>query len=136
MTKYKVLLLFVVIIMILIFSGCSINTIEDSDAEMYSRTDTEFKCESTFFGKGRNDDIYIALNFIYSNKTIQEKHGSNFEIKANDITCHNSEGQSYGFYGMYTGQAEYSFDIDNITYTVKLSKKLFSSWTVTEFITK
>ena len=131
MIKHKIFLLLGAIIMLLGFVGCSINIIEENNAEMYSRADTKYMSESTSFGKGRNDDIYVALNFIYSDETIKEKHGSDFEITANDITCHTSEGESYGFYGLYKGRAEYSFSINNTIYNTKLSKSLFGNWTVT-----
>ena len=132
MTKFKTFLLFGVIIVVLGFCGCSIDIIEENNAEMYSRADTRYMCEANAFGKGRNDDIYAALNFIYSDESIREIHGSDFEITANDITCHTSEGESYFFAWLYKGQAEYSFTIDNNTYRVKLSKNLFGTWTITE----
>lgn len=136
MMKIKTILLLGVIIMILCFCGCSIDITDENNAKMYGRTDTINMCESNSFGKGRNDDIYVALNFIYSNESIQEKHGSDFEITADDITCHTSEGESYFFSGLYKGQAEYSFVIDDSTYNVKLSKNLFGTWTVTECLSK
>lgn len=132
MKKVKTFILFGVIIMILGLCGCSIDIIERKDDEMYSRADTMYMCESNSFGKGRSDDIYVALNFIYSDESIQERHGSDFELTANDITCHTSEGKSYFFAGLYQGQAEYSFAIDNSIYKLKMSKSLFGTWTVTE----
>ncbi|MBE6531773.1 MAG: hypothetical protein E7679_06795 [Ruminococcaceae bacterium] len=132
MLKYKTFILFGVIIMLLGLFGCSIDITEENSAKMYSRTDTKYMSESTSFGKGKSDDIYVALNFIYSDETIQKKHGSDFEITADDITCHSSEGKIYGLYRLYSAQAEYSFSIDNTIYNLKLSKSLFGTWTVTE----
>ena len=131
MIKINNFLLLGVLIMMMTLLGCSIIT-EENNLELYSRADTEDMCESSSFGINRNDDIYTALNFIYSDKTIREKHGSDFEITTTDIVCHSSEGKSYFFPGLYKGQAEYSVTIDSTTYKVYLSKKTFGTWIVTE----
>lgn len=136
MTKSKAFILFGVVIMILGLCGCSIDITEKNDAEIYSRAGTIYMCESNSFGKGRSDDIYVALNFIYSDESIRERHGSDFEISANDIICHTSEGESFFFSGLYKGQAEYSFAINNSIYKVKMNKTLFGPWTVTECLSE
>ena len=132
MIKFKIALCLGVTIMMFCFWGCSIDMIEENNAEMYSRADTMYMCVSKSFGKGRSDDIYVALNCIYSDESIREKHGSDFEITADNITCHTSEGESFLFGGLYKGQAEYSFAIHNEIYKVKLHKNFFENWTVTE----
>lgn len=136
MIGVKKYLLFVVIIMMLGFCGCSIEIKEENVDEMYSRSDTKDMCESVTIGKGRNDDIYVALDYIYSNELIQAEHGSDFEISSSDIVCHKSEGESCFFLWLYKGQAEYSFTIEDSTYIVKLSKDLFGTWKVTECISE
>ncbi len=132
MTNLKTVLLFGIIILMLGLCGCSIEIKEENVDEMYSRTDTKEMCESVSIGKGRSDDIYVALDYIYSNELIQAEHGSDFEISANDIVCHISESETYFFLWLYKGQAEYSFTIDDSIYVVKLSKDVFGTWEVTE----
>ena len=134
MLKLRMVLLYGVIIMVLGICGCSIESKEVDINEMYSRTDTKFMSESASFGKGKSDDIYTALAFIYSSESIQIEHGSDFEITPEDVTCYTSEGQTHFFPWLYTGQAEYSFSIDESIYKVKLSKPLFGIWTVTECV--
>ena len=128
----KKILLLGVVVMLFGLYGCSISITEENTDEMYSRANTSYICESAFFGKGRSDDIYVALNFIYSNKSIEDKHGSSFEITADDITCHTSESKSCFFLWVCEGKAEYSFVIDNYRYRIKLSKKAFEAWRVVE----
>ena len=78
----------------------------------------------------------MALDYIYSNELIQAKHGSDFEISSSDIVCYISESETYFFLWLYTGQAEYSFTIDDSIYVVKLSKDVFGTWEVTEMTTQ
>lgn len=132
MTNLKTVLLFGIIILMLGGCGCSIEIKEVNVDEMYSRSNTKDMCESVTIGKGRSDDIHVALDYIYSNELIQAEHGSDFEISSSDIVCHKSESETYFFLWLYTGQAEYSFTIDDSIYVVKLSKDLFGTWTVTE----
>ena len=132
MTNLKIVLLFGIIMLMLGLCGCSIEIKEANVDEMYSRTDTKEMCESVAIGTGRSDDIYVALDYIYSNELIQAKHGSDFEISSSDIVCYISESETYFFLWLYTGQAEYSFTIDDSIYVVKLSKDVFGTWEVTE----
>lgn len=132
MTNLKTALLFGIIILMLGLCGCSIEIKEENVDEMYSRSDTKDMCESVTIGKGKSDDIYVALDYIYSNELIQAEHGSDFEISSSDIVCHKSEGETYFFLWLYKGQAEYSFTIDDSIYVVKLSKDVFGTWKVTE----
>ena len=132
MANLKTVLLFGIIILMLGVFGCSIEIKEENVDEMYSRSDTKEMCESVAIGTGRSDDIYVALDYIYSNELIQAKHGSDFEISSSDIVCHISESETYFFLWLYTGQAEYSFTIDDSIYVVKLSKDVFGTWEVTE----
>lgn len=132
MTNLKTVLLFGIIILMLGVCGCSIEIKEVNVDEMYSRSDTKDMCESVTIGKGKSDDIYVALDYIYSNELIQAEHGSDFEISSSDIVCHKSEGETYFFLWLYKGQAEYSFTINDSIYVVKLSKDVFGTWKVTE----
>ena len=136
MTNLKTVLLFGIIMLMLGLCGCSIEIKEANVDEMYSRSDTKDMCESVAIGTGRSDDIYVALDYIYSNESIKAKHGSDFEISSSDIVCHISESETYFFLWLYTGQAEYSFTIDDSIYVVKLSKDVFGTWKVTEMTTQ
>lgn len=136
MTNSKRFLLFGLILLIMGFCGCSMEIKEENVDEFYSRSDTKEMCESVAIGTGKSDDIYVALDYIYSNESIKAKHGSDFEISSSDIVCHISKGETYFFLWLYKGQAEYSFTIDDSVYVVKLSKDVFGTWEVTEMTTQ
>ncbi|MBE7056030.1 MAG: hypothetical protein E7388_01130 [Ruminococcaceae bacterium] len=116
-------------IIMLFFTGCVSVDIIDKD-ELYTRNDVEFMKESSSFGKGRLDDVYVALDYVYSDKTIAEKHGSSFEITSDDICTILSEGESFFFSFVYKGVAEFTFSIDETVYQVCLSKGYFSKWKI------
>ena len=132
----KIILSFVSIVTILAICGCSFEVTAGNSGEMYSREDTKYMRESYSFGKGKGDDVYVALDHIYSDESIKSEHGDDFEITENDVICHISEGKSYFFSGLYKGQAEYSITVDESVYKVKLSKGVFGTWIVTECISE
>ncbi len=128
----KGILLFLLIISVFIV-GCVSVRVDDADvSEMYSREDVDYMSESSSFGKGRTDDVYVALKYIYANEEIREKHGDSFEITVNDVVCHNSETENFFILSLYKGHAEYSITVEDSTYRFKLSKSYFGRWTVIE----
>ena len=110
--------------------GCI--SIQDSNYAMYSRDDVKTMLNSNSFGSGRNDDIYVALSHIYNDDEISEKCGGDFEVLAENIVCHFSEGENFLFYGIYKGHAEYSILIKEYSYRIKLSKDYFKKWSVVD----
>lgn len=131
---YRKILLIGVVLMLVTFSGCVSVEISGSESDnTYSREYVASFTSSDSFGKGRMDDIYVALDYIYSNDEIKEKYGTEFDIVLEDIVCNNSEGETFFFKGIYKGVADYSVKISNDVYRIKLDKSYFSEWTVVKF---
>lgn len=123
----------VVILFMLIFllNGCvSIEITDESVNDLYSRKDTELMTSSTSFGKGRNDDIYTALLYAYTDSELQSKYGSQFEIIPENVICYSSEGSSFFFSSFYKGEADYGFEFKEGIYRIKLSKSYNNKWKV------
>ena len=123
----------VVILFMLIFllNGCaSIEITDESVNDLYSRKDTELMTSSTSFGKGRNDDIYTALLYAYTDSELQSKYGSQFEIIPENVICYSSEGSSFFFSSFYKGEADYGFEFKEGIYRIKLSKSYKNKWEV------
>lgn len=123
----------VVIALGLSLSGCiSVEIIDDESGSMntYSREHTEIMTSSDSFGKNKNDDIYIALDYVYSNEEIQENFGDDFEISEEDVICYKSETQTQFFLNRIKGEADYSFAISDSRYRIKLSKEYKEKWKV------
>ena len=123
----------VVILFMLVFllSGCvSIEITDESVNDLYSRKDTELMTSSASFGKGRNDDIYTALLYAYTDGELQSKYGSQFEIIPENVICYSSEGSSFFFSSFYKGEADYGFEFKEGTYRIKLSKSYNNKWEV------
>ena len=95
-----------------------------------SRKDTELMTSSTSFGKGRNDDIYTALLYAYTDSELQSKYGSQFEIIPENVICYSSEGSSFFFSSFYKGEADYGFEFKEGIYRIKLSKSYNNKWKV------
>lgn len=131
---YRKILLIGVILMLVTFSGCISVEISGSENDnTYGREYVTDFTSSDFFGKGRMDDIYVALDYIYSNDEIKEKYGTEFDIVLENIVCNNSEGETFLFKSIYKGAADYSVKISNDVYRIKLEKSYFSEWNVIEF---
>lgn len=131
---HRKILLIGAILMIITFSGCvSVEIIGSESDNTYSREYVADFTSSASFGKGRMDDIYVALDYIYSNAEIKEKYGTEFDIALEDIVCNNSEGETFFFKSVYKGVADYSVKILNDVYRIQLDKSYFSEWNVVEF---
>ena len=126
----KKLIIGMVLIMFL-FAGCIQIEITDESDEFYSRSRVDSICASESFGKGRTDDIYVALKYIYDSDELSKLYGDSFEMSDNNVICYTSEGS--GFIGIYKGEARYGFVLDSTTYIVSLSKKYFGKWEVNDF---
>lgn len=112
-------------------SGCvEASVVSDDNYEMYSRKDIEIMASSDSFGKNKSDDIYVALDYVYSNGKIQENFGDDFEISEEDVICYKSETQTQFFLNRIIGEAEYSFAISDVRYRVKLTKEYKQKWQV------
>lgn len=130
MLNSKKYLIWVLVLMLFLTSCFHLNEI--TGVTMYSRDDVHIITSSNSFGKGRVDDIYTALLYVYSDKNIKEKFGTEFEINPENIICHISEGESFLFYWLYRGNAEYEFILDEYIFNIKLSKTYFGDWKVDE----
>lgn len=128
--RLKILILSIVTFMFFL-SGCvEVSVVSDDNYEMYSRKDTETMALSDSFGKNKSDDIYVALDYMYSNEEMQEIFGADFEITEEDVICHKSETQTQFFLNRIKGVAEYSFAISDVRYRIKLSKEYKEKWKV------
>lgn len=131
--RFKVSILSMVIVLILSLSGCiSVEIIDDESGNMniYSREHTEAMILSDSFGKNKSDDIYVALDYVYSNEEMRENFGTDFEISEEDVVCHKSETQTQFFVNRIKGEADYSFAIFDVRYRIKLSKEYKEKWEV------
>ena len=126
----RILCLIFVLIYVVSISGCEI--VVEYDYELYSRADVASMEKSVDFGYGRSDDIYVALDYFYNLDSISRDHGTDFDLAANDIVCHFSEGSSFFFMGLFTGSAKYSISIDRCTYILTLFKPWMGQWRVEE----
>lgn len=117
------------IIMITLMFGCFSVDVFDDSVTFYIRNDVYKTCSAEFFGKGSNDDIYVAL-FLYSNEDIINKYGDEFNILPEDVICYTSEGETFLFSNLYKGTADYGFNFDEEIYRIKLSKSYFGNWKV------
>lgn len=123
----------VVIALILSLSGCiSVEIIDDESGSIntYSREHTEIMASSDSFGNNKSDDIYVALDYVYSNEEIQENFGDDFQISEEDVICYKSETQTQFFLNRIKGEADYSFKIFDANYRIKLSKDYKEKWEV------
>ena len=125
--------------MMLFLSNCSsveIIDTENSDYNIYGRKNVEDENSSLFFGKGKNDAIYVALNYLYSNEAVSENCGTDFEITEEDLSFNKQEGETFLFSGIYKGHAEYEFKISDFSYRINLEKTYFGKWNVTDCLLK
>ncbi len=126
----KRMLQVIITIVCLLTTGCvSVEISEDVESE-YSRESVQQYVQSAGFGRGKLDDIYVALQYVYDDVDIAKKHGKEFELNSEQVICHNSEGQSFFLVGIYKGQAEYSVQVGESVYRVKLSKTYGEKWSV------
>ena len=139
MERNKIFIIIGIVFMLFFLSNCSsveIIDTENSDFNSYSRKHVEDVNASLFFGKGKNDAIYVALNYLYSNKAISENCGTDFEITEEDLSFNKQEGETFLFSGVYKGHAEYEFKISDCSYLISLEKTYFGKWNVTECLLK
>ena len=111
-------------------TSCSFEITNENIEDSYSRSTTEAMKASSSFGRGRNDDLYVALDFLYSSPSINERHGTKFQISEEDIVCHYSEGETFFFSFLFKGRARYSFYVENSIYTLDLEKEYTGVWHV------
>ena len=135
-TKNKIILFAEVIILMFFFTSCISISVTEDDIPQYGREEVELVINSINFGKGRDDDIYVALSYLYNNETLKELYGDDFEITAYDIGIAKSYGETFMFLWLYKGNAEYSFTIKDSTCYIFLSKTYWGDWTVDKCIIK
>ena len=111
----------------------SIDVTSVENINPYSREETKLMCSSQGFGYRKNDDIYEALNNVYSSNELKERYGEDFEITYEQLQVTNAEGNTYFFSFLYDGRSNYSFSFDDGgIYSVVLKKKTYSKWEVIE----
>ena len=120
-----------VISLSLFLSGCiSVEIIDDEVGNKYSREFTETMVSSDSFGKNKSDDIYVALDYIYSNEEIQKSFANDFQISEEDVICYKSETQTQFFLTRIKGEADYSVKISDVSYRIRLTKSYKGKWKV------
>lgn len=126
----KKIVIGVLVLLIILMGGCSLNAINEGSDDPYSREHINWLSQSNSFGKRRSDDEILALKYVYESEEISEIYGDSFQITGDKIVCHQSESHSFFVTGFFKGESVYEFFFDDVSYTVSLSKSYFGEWTV------
>ena len=131
MKRFQIGVVFLSMMLLSLLNGCvSVETTDVPANDLYSRKDTELMTSSASFGKGRNDDVYTALLYAYTDSELQSKYGTQFEIIPENVICYSSEGSTFFFSSFYKGTAVYGFKFKEGIYRIKLSKSYNAKWEV------
>ena len=117
---------FVFVLLLLSLASCSVKV--DEAENIYSRQHVEAMCSNNGFGKGNEDELYVALNYIYTNEELKQKYGDDFEVT--DVQGSAEWGSRLG--SIYKGTASYAIVIESDEWIVKLNKEYFGKWQVIE----
>lgn len=120
----------VVALMLIVISGCSQTGVDKLSDNPYSRENVYYRSASAIFGSGRNEDIDVAVKYLYDSNEVSSVLGDSFEITGDKIICHKSESRSFFVLGFYSGEAVYEFVFGDICYEIIVSKKHFGKWKV------
>lgn len=126
----KICIFFCIIMVTLFLTSCVSISVQEDDFQQYSREDVATMELSESFGEKRLDEVYVALSYIYNDKSIQEQCGSDFEILEENVIRNSGENRCFFFYWLFKGNAEYTIIIGEHSYTLKLSKTYFGKWKV------
>jgi hypothetical protein len=132
MNKKRVLIFGVMIMLIFstILSGCHVDIVSKALTleELYSRENVKKVTESANFGDGTTDQMYVILDYIYTNDELRKKYGDTF------VVCNfggAGDMKTFMFYQLYKGTYNGFVDINNDRWDVNLSKSYFGKWKVT-----
>ncbi len=112
------------VLLLLSLVSCSANV--EKVANKYSREHVKSVCSNTGFGKGIEDDAYVALDYIYTSDNLRAKYGELFQV--NDFGGTAEWGFRLG--SIYKATARYVATIDSDHWIVELSKNYFGKWAV------
>jgi len=122
-------------ILVICISGCNATNLKIEDVnikEEYGRKNVAEMVDTPGFGDGRTDAMYVALDYIYNSEEIKNVCGDTFEVSLSNIITHNDEAEYLYSYRYFIGVADYTVEIDEYNYRIKLSKERFSGWHVDE----
>ena len=90
--------------------------------------------DNASFYTGRDNAIYVALEYLYNDEKVKNICGDKFEIHLEDVVTvkDNAETKNYFFDYYFRGEAEYIISIDEVSYRIILEKDWKGKWKVIE----
>jgi len=118
----------ILIIISLLFSLASCSAKVEKVDNKYGREHVKSVCSSSGFGKGIEDDAYVALEYVYTSDDLKQKYGDSFEVTDAGGTA------EWGFRlgNIYKGTARYVVTIQSDDWTVEMNKDYYGKWKVTD----